>query len=524
MKHFLGKLLSLALCAALLLSLCPSGLAESAEKGELWLTDEKITLSLWYDFTQEQLGNMADPNEADIFQWLEEQTNVHIDWIIPVSGTEKESFNLLFANEKMPDILRTRNKYQYSEGAEAAVEDGYYLRLNELLEEYAPNYMALVNSSDSIKKEVMTDSGLMWGMYFVYSGEGKACNYGPGIRKDLLDKTGLEMPVTYDDWHTVLTAFKDQLGIEAPLFLNSRASSTHDDWMSGFGVNQDFFQVDGQVKYGPLEEGYGEYLEMMKQWYSEGLIYTDFALASGDTPDETYILNDRVGAWAAFASVMGSQYYLTRGATNPDFMLTGTSFPVKNEGDVTHLRFADTFVNEYAFAISTDCEYPEIAVKWLDIFYNMKYNDYFNYGMREGESYVVNEDGTKSWGDLINHNPDGLTMGQARIRYTMLNAPIENYTRVMGSWSEEQLQSQREWLKGKDDWCLPDKLTPTADESREISATMADIDTFVKEESVKIILGTSSYTYETFRSKLLDMGIEKVISAYQVVLDRYNAR
>ena len=32
MKHFLGKLLSLALCAALLLSLCPSGLAESAEK------------------------------------------------------------------------------------------------------------------------------------------------------------------------------------------------------------------------------------------------------------------------------------------------------------------------------------------------------------------------------------------------------------------------------------------------------------------------------------------------------------
>lgn len=79
-------------------------------------------------------------------------------------------------------------------------------------------------------------------------------------------------------------------------------------------------------------------------------------------------------------------------------------------------------------------------------------------------------------------------------------------------------------VKGKDDWCLPDKLTPTADESREISATMADIDTFVKEESVKIILGTSSYTYETFRSKLLDMGIEKVISAYQVVLDRYNAR
>ena len=262
----------------------------------------------------------------------------------------------------------------------------------------------------------------------------------------------------------------------------------------------------------------------MKKWYEEGLIYTDFALASGDAPDETLILNDRVGAWAGFASNCGSAYYRTRGAVNEDFMLMGTTFPVKEAGQTTHLRFADTFVNEYAFAVSTDCEYPEIAVKWLDIFYNLAYNDNFNYGLREGETWVLDENGEKIWGDMINHNEDGLTVTQARVKFTMLNAPIEDYTRVMGSWSQEQLASQQAWLKGSDDWCLPDKLSPSSDESREISATMADIETFVKEETVKMILGTSNYTFEAFCEQIRSMGVEDVIASYQTILDRYNAR
>lgn len=124
----------------------------------------------------------------------------------------------------------------------------------------------------------------------------------------------------------------------------------------------------------------------------------------------------------------------------------------------------------------------------------------------------------------INHNEDGLTVTQARVKFTMLNAPIEDYTRVMGSWSQEQLASQQAWLKGSDDWCLPDKLSPSSDESREISATMADIETFVKEETVKMILGTSNYTFEAFCEQIRSMGVEDVIASYQTILDRYNAR
>ena len=524
MKRIISILLALMLlCAAV-----PAMAATTdVDASDLWLTDEKVTLSFWYPISQSSfLGNMADLNEADVFQWLEEKTNVHIEWIIPTSGTEKESFNLLFAGDKMPDLINNDNSYKYAEGAEAAVEDGYYLRLNELIDQYAPNYAALRAASPKIAKDTATDSGLLWSFSFIYMGEsGKAANWGPCVRKDLLDKLGMEAPVTYDDWYNMLKAFKTELNIEYPLLISNYASAREDDWMSGYGVEQSFFQQDGKVKYGPIEDGYGEYVEMMAKWYAEGLIYTDFALQGENSdPADDLVLNDRIGAWAEYASKAGHDYYADRGATNPDFNLMGVTFPVKTAGDATHLRIMDTIVNTPSIAISADCKTPEIAVRWLDIFYNLKYTDIFNYGVREGESYVVNEDGSLSWGPIIMANTEGMTKNQARCKYTMANAFYEDYSRVMGSWNETQLASQQQWLKGSDDWEISGKITPTADESRELSTIMADITTFVREETAKMVMGTSTYTFESFREKIKSLGIEDAIAIEQAALDRYNAR
>ena len=522
MKRFMSLLISLMLTLAATAGI-PPALAE--EKGPLWLTDEKVELTVWYDLDPTYLGNAVDLNEMEVYRWLEEQTNVHINWIIPVKGTESEAFSLLFAADKMPDIIRISDgSRQYVDGAEAAVEDGYFLRLNELLEQYAPNYLAFLDAHEELKKDVKTDSGLMWSMYFFYIKEGRPANAGPTIRKDFLDAVGMDLPVTYDDWHEVLTAFKEQLHIEGPLWINGFASGTNDDWMSGYGVTQGFYQVDGRIKYGPIEDGYGEYIDMMSKWYAEGLIYPDFPLGGADRVAENLLLNDIVGAWEGYASNAGNKYWPKRGAVNPDFNAVGAMYPLKAEGEKNHLRVLEEHVTDNSYVITADCERPDIAIRWIDIFYNMDYNDIFNYGFHEGETYVVNEDGSLSWGPLILDNPDGLTVTQARNKYTMHNPMVGDYTRVMGSWTREQREASDTWMKADGAWRLPDKLSPTADESRRINSTMTDIDTFVKEETVKMILGTSGYTFESFRDKIISMGIESAIEAYQVILDRYNAR
>lgn len=525
MKKTCRFLLCVMLCVTLLLSALPVQ-AESADKGELWLTDEKITLTFWYpintaSFFSDGISSLAD---TDVFKWMEEQTNVHVEFIHPANSTEAESFNLLFVDERLPDLVFNSATYGYAEGAEAAVEDGYYLRLNELMEEYAPHYMQIMAENAAIAKDTATDSGLRWSFNFIYSDGGKRANFGPALRKDFLEKTGMDMPVTYDDWHDMLVAFKE-LGVDYPLLLNYAGSCDGDGWMAGYDVCTSFFQQDGVVKFGPIEDGYGEYIDMMAQWYKEGLIYPDFALQStAAEPPEDLVLNDRIGAWATFASWSGPDYYVSCGATNPEFNLIGTSHPVVNADDETHMRMRDTVVKSDCVAISADCEYPEIAVKWLDIFYNTDYAWIFNYGLREGESYVRDAEGKLHWGDLINNNNEGITKSQARVKYTTQNALYEDYSRVMGSWTPEQVESQQAWLTGQDDWLISEMLTPTVEENREMSVLMGDIKTFVLEETTKMIMGTSSYTFETFRQKLMDMGIEQALTIEQQALDRYNAR
>ena len=59
-----------------------------------------MTLKMWFYLAA--ANGLSDYNDSDYYQWLEEKTGVHIEWIMPVEGTEQESFNLIFASDEMP--------------------------------------------------------------------------------------------------------------------------------------------------------------------------------------------------------------------------------------------------------------------------------------------------------------------------------------------------------------------------------------------------------------------------------------
>ncbi len=492
------------------------------------LTEESVTLKMWFQITSACRGNMTDYNDNDFYKWLEEKTNVHIDWIMPVEGTEQESFTLLFASDKLPDMIENiPSNLVYPSGPDMAIKDGFYLRLNELCEQYAPNYMAIINADPQLQKDTITDDGNRWAFDYLYK-DGRRGNQGPAIRKDFLDKVNMEVPVTFDDWHEVLTAFKEQLNIEIPLFYassNNDGTSSNGEFLTAYGTAKAFFLDGDTVKFGPMEDGYEEYLSMMKQWYSEGLIDQSFSTRNGILDDDL-ILNDKVGSLITNNTYCGDKYYPSRGATNPDFNLVGAPVPVKKQGDVTHLRSEDRLINGYHIAIAADSEYPELCVKWLDYQYGEEASLVANFGIREGESYVIEADGTYKWGELITNNPDGMTQNQARGMYTTMNAPYEDYSRVMGAWSDIQKEAQNIWCQetSKDDGVIPVSVTMTADEQDEYSSIMSDITTYVAEYTVNTIMGQDTQDFASFREQLKDMGIERAIELKQAGVDRYNKR
>ena len=518
------KLIALVLGIMMLMTVAVSGIAE--EKSDLHIADD-VTLRFFFDLDlAANVPGMQDYNDSDAYKWLEEQTGIHIEWIHPASGTSREAFNLLFASDDMPDLIYNSipNGFVYPSGHDMAIADGVYANLKDY-EDLMPNYMAIVNSNETLKRESVTDEGNRWCFFYIYK-DGRGPNFGPTIRKDFLDKVGMDLPETYDDWHEVLTAFKEQLGLEIPLYVNKDTFMWYSEFAAGYGVTKDWsLNTEGKVIYGPCEDGYGEYLDMMQQWYKEGLIDQSFSVHDGRWPENDLLLNDKVGAFPIYTSWTGHDYYAKQGATNPDFNLVGTKIPVK-EGGEAHYRMPDMLTNTYCIAVNAQSKHLEEAIRWMDAQYGEEAAFVMNYGVTEGKedgSYYFDDNGPH-WGGLITNNPDGLTQGQARQRYTTNNAPYEDYNRVMGTWTDIQRETQARLMESDYSAYISDSITMTEAEQEEFSDIMGDITTFATEFTVNYVMGNASQSFDEFRAQLKAMNIDRAIELKQAAVDRYNAR
>jgi putative aldouronate transport system substrate-binding protein len=496
------------------------------------LSSEKITLTYWYP-NAGSLGALGDYNESEFFQWLEEKTNIHIEFIVPAAGEESQSFNNLFISGEMPDIMYTQPKYHnYRDGMDAAIDDGYIADIREHLD-WAPNYVSWVNSIETAKKDVFTDSGKMYGFWSFWDNiEGGYADQGLSIRKDFLDKVHMEVPTTYDEWETVLTAFKDQLGIEAP-FYTSKNGIDHGEFMAGFGIAPRFYQVDGKVKFGPMEDAYKEYLTLLNSWYKKGLLDPDFATrkSTGVAADNDMMLNDKVGSLIDWGTRM-TDAYISRGATNPEFWTVAAPQPKKNASDPdpawreVNNNYRD--IQAVCLCVNANSKHLEEAIRWVDSFYAKDVYLNANYGIDSEKDRVwyEAEDGHRiGIYDFRYSNPDGLDSATVAAKYWAKNPPIRCEASQIEQMPPERAASYAVWSKYEPKNYIPVTVTMTSDENSEYTQYYTDIEAYVQENEVKFINGERSLDeYDAYRDTLKSMGIEKCISLQQSSLDRYNNR
>lgn len=499
------------------------------------LSDEKIQMTLWYPMAS-SMGELADFNDSEFFQWYEGKTNIHINFEVPAINTEPEAFQLLFASNDMPDMVYSQpSLYSYRAGEDKAIEEGYFVDLAEYLD-LAPNYSAWLEEYPQFKKAAFSDTGKMFGFWGVWLPmyEEVQADMGLAIRKDFLDAVGMDVPVTYDDWYAVLTAFKDSLGIEAPYYTSQYGIDINGDFMAGFDTAPYFYQVDGVVKFGPLDDSYHDYLVMMNQWWQEGLLDRDFATRSGTSgvmADNDMMLNDKVGSLTDWGTRL-SDTYVTRGASNPDFYLVGVQQPVKQEGDIPKYRSyasGNNMMHSGVISISADSAYIEEAIRWIDGFYAADVYLNANFGLEEQEDvvwYADSEDGHRIGDyDFRYSNPEGLSSATVLVKYWSKNPPV----RVESSQIEQSDENKQEgwlaWSKFSPEYWISIRTTMTAEEGMEFASLYTDIETYVQECNVKFIMGQMSLEeYDAYRDTLRKMNIERCIELKQAALDRFNAR
>lgn len=494
------------------------------------LTEDEVSFTLWHDFVPLLSDYMEGMQDNLSYATMEEISGVHMEFTNVSKDSAATAVSLLVASGDYPNIWNGFAGY-YGQGIDTAIDAEIIYDLAQY-KDLMPNYFSIVDGNEQYAKETYTDDGAMGLAYCLNSKQ--VIESGLVMRQDWLEELGMEAPVTYEDFEEVLKAMHDAYG--GTLWLSYLGDDITKSFSAGFGItafnlgSETYFQqVDGQVQFCPLEEGYLEYVTLMNQWYQDGLLYPDFVSGTSTTTcDPSLMANGTISMVSCPAGFI-EQFYAVAGDEN--FELVASARPVKQEGDVIHQgsAVAMTSTNGFSIATSISDDDPnfEILLKWLDYWYTQEGSDLANYGV-EGVSYNRNEDGTVEFTELMTNNPDGLAFNLCMNRYVLfVGSFVNDNTRTAVNYNDKQAESVEIWTESAGDgaYVYPMAISMTAEESEEFSSAYSDIATYVESQTLGFITGSVPLSeYDSFCDTIESMGIDDLTEIYQNCLDRYNAR
>ena len=489
------------------------------------------TLTYWLQLNPNVSANFTNLGETELGKAWQEQTGVTVEFQHPASGQEKEQFNLIVADGSLPDIMEWQWVKQYPGGPEKAIKDGVIIPLNDIFDQYCPNIKKYLAENPEVDKMIKTDDGNYFAFPFI-RGEDKLCyTVGGFIRQDWLGGLGLEVPTTVDEWHEVLTAFKEKKGAEAPLCFDWTNFKDSNPIAFAFKVGtangtQFILDDEGKVAFAPAQEGYKEYLMTLNQWYEEGLIDRDIATLNGDQVTAK-MTSDKAGASVGWAASRMQLFMTSAQQTNPEYTLVATPTPTTEKGATPEYGYVENQFPDVAAAITSSCKNVELAAKFLDYGYSEAGHNLFNFGI-EGVSYEM-KDGKAEYTDVVTNNPDGWPLAQSLAKYIRANynGPFIQDLNYLEQYL--QLPTVKECPSV---WAVPDarkhtvpNITPTQDESKELATITNELGTYVAEMSLKFIFGTESFdNWDNYIETLNGMKLDRALEIENAALERYNAR
>lgn len=499
----------------LLLSGCGNGAGETAEtkfnRTGLPITDEPVTLEIACVRT----GTSGPWGEMPFFKKLEEKTNVKINWR-EFPDPYKESVNLMFASQDFPDAMMRGAEDAQVLGAAAAKN---VISLNDLIDKYAPRWKEVLEKDDYVRKVVTMPDGNIYSLPFIRMDENDyGMRDGWFINKDWLDKLGLDIPVTTDDFYNVLKAFRDAsengtlpADIIPWYFRYNQTVGGQYDIFASFGSqdNSNHIMVEnGKVVSTMTKPESRDAIQYLHKLYSEGLI-------PGDVFTDDY---------ATYVKKRGSDPAVTgvnHGYYNAYPEHYAAFLPPASPGVEKGLvRQQTTKVLRNQMIIFANNKYPEITMRWADELADPDNSVQALYGM---------------FGTHIEKQQDG------KIRFLETQVPLSktspiNYApanitpSIISSLVLERSDKQRaEDYKNiyKNNTVSEDSLYPpvvfTEEQNAKIAQYTTQLNTYISETVAKwIVSGGVENDWDAFQKKLQSMKLNELLGIYQEALDAFN--
>ncbi|MFB5267432.1 extracellular solute-binding protein [Paenibacillus enshidis] len=260
----------LFLCCALLLTACGGGQSTGEEAGS-YDENAKATIT-WLNIL-----HTASPPTDTILNKIEEKTNTDIQFSWIPDASKEERINTALASNSLADVVTLTILDNSS--VRNALKSGMFWEVGPYLDEF-PN---LAKIPEDTRKSASI-GGKLYGVPF----QKDLARNGITIRKDWLDKLGLELPKTTDDLMAVAKAFTEQdpdgNGVADTTGFVDRNDLIYGAFKtlgSYFGVPNNWkVSEDGKMTPEFETQEYIDTMNFMKNLFDNGYINKDFAVTA----------------------------------------------------------------------------------------------------------------------------------------------------------------------------------------------------------------------------------------------------
>lgn len=482
------------------------------------IVKEPITLKMFSRIAP----NSGASKDLLVWQEYQKMTGINLEFEdVPTQGFPERK-NLAFASNELPDFF-FRSALTPLETIKYGTS-GQLIPLEDLIDQYAPNFKALMDKYPEIKSDITFPDGHIYSMPMIVTTKPSLVGMN-WINQSWLDKLGLSMPQTPDELMNVLKAFKDKdpndngKPDEIPLSNAGPAANgvnipLIEEFAGSFGLDRQFdynANVDnGKVHLWLADENYKQALQFLNELWEQKLI------------DPQYFAQTQA---QYIAKMTAGQIGMMSWGNNNPFIAHADDYkgmpPLKGpNGDQKFVVLQPMTKAFGAFAITSVNKHPEATMRWVDYFYGEEGATFIRYGV-EGKTFNYDSEGNAQYVDSIakSETPDATA--------------CKDVTPFCGGAFPHWLNDKNDSLVNNADTIaavkvvepyLPEvKYGPLLfDEktAKEVDRLRRDIDTYVKEQSTKFIVGEIGFDkWDEYVDTLKKMNLDKLQEIYQQAFD-----
>jgi putative aldouronate transport system substrate-binding protein len=489
---------------------------------------------------------VSDFNTNAYTQWLEEKTGIDLQIEVVNSTDAQTKLNLVLASGDLPDILlgfTPSSSLMAQQGAQ-----GVFLPLNDLIAKYGDETKRVFETErPQIVPLITSPDGKIYGIPTVNECFHCFLSQKMWVYKPWLDKLGIAVPTTTDEFEAMLKAFKEKdpngngIADEVP-FSGNASSDSAGGWhnsvdqflMNSFvfydRIQQDrLLLIDGKVQGAYAQPGYKEGLRYLNRLYTEGLIDPNAliqdnpALLQLGSQKEPHLLGAVSGGW------MGTY-------TEPKTLAQGGEMdnwiaipPLKGPEGVQTAAYAPWGITIGSFIITNKAAHPDVAFRLGDLMYNLEATMRNTFGV-EGKDWIKPPDGelgingkqaayrtTANWGEGMTDSSwrqTGMTYRTADFRLSQsakdqfVEVPLFDASNAMLPFAPAI------------DTLIP-PLTYSDSDAKEVTEIQLAVKTYVDEMLVRFITGDANIDaeWDTYIATLDTQGLPRLLEITQKAYD-----